>query len=60
MSRLENLSTLNLAANDKEQKEKLFDLVFKALQDLKFGSLEIIIHNSRVVQIEKKEKIRLQ
>ncbi len=28
------------------------------LQDIKFGSIEIIIHENRVVQIERKEKLR--
>jgi hypothetical protein len=28
------------------------------LQDLKFGSIEIIVHESKVVQIERKEKLR--
>ena len=31
-----------------------------ALLDLKFGSVEITLHNGQVVQIERKEKIRLQ
>ncbi|VXC04570.1 conserved hypothetical protein [Pseudomonas sp. 8Z] len=31
-----------------------------ALQGLKFGSVEITVHNGQVVQIERKEKIRLQ
>jgi hypothetical protein len=28
------------------------------LQDLKFGSIEIIVHECKVVQIERKEKLR--
>ncbi|AVO53450.1 sulfur starvation response protein OscA [Ectopseudomonas mendocina] len=31
-----------------------------ALNGLKFGSVEITVHNGQVVQIERKEKIRLQ
>ena len=31
-----------------------------ALQGLKFGSVEITMHNGQVVQIERKEKFRLQ
>lgn len=31
-----------------------------ALQGLKFGSVEITVHNGQVVQIERKEKFRLQ
>lgn len=29
-----------------------------ALQGIRFGSVEIIIHESKVVQIERKEKLR--
>ena len=31
-----------------------------ALHGLKFGSVEITVHNGQVVQIERKEKYRLQ
>ena len=31
-----------------------------ALQNLRFGSVEITVHNGQVVQIERKEKFRLQ
>jgi hypothetical protein len=34
--------------------------VQNALRDLRFGSVEITVHNGQVVQIERKEKIRLQ
>ena len=29
-----------------------------ALKGIRFGSVEIIIHDSRIVQIERKEKVR--
>lgn len=28
------------------------------LQDIRFGSIEIIIHEGKVVQVERKEKLR--
>ena len=31
-----------------------------ALKGIRFGSVEIIIHDSRIVQIERKEKVRFQ
>ncbi|WP_028239840.1 sulfur starvation response protein OscA [Stutzerimonas azotifigens] len=31
-----------------------------ALSGLKFGSVEITVHNGQIVQIERKEKFRLQ
>ena len=33
--------------------------ILRALQEIRYGSVEIIIHDSRVVQIERKEKIRI-
>ncbi|MDV6332833.1 YezD family protein [Asticcacaulis sp. 201] len=32
--------------------------ILASLQQIRFGSLEIIIHDSRVVQIERSEKLR--
>ena len=32
--------------------------ILRALQGLSFGSVEIIVHDSKVVQIERKEKVR--
>ncbi|MGH8354675.1 MAG: sulfur starvation response protein OscA [Pseudomonas sp.] len=31
-----------------------------ALRGLRFGAVEITVHNTQVVQIERKEKLRLQ
>lgn len=33
--------------------------IIRAIRGVSFGSVEVIIHNSRVVQIERKEKVRL-
>ncbi|MEQ1628443.1 MAG: DUF2292 domain-containing protein [Nitrospira sp.] len=35
------------------------ELLRDALKDLRFGSIEIVIHDSKIVQIERKEKFRL-
>ena len=35
------------------------EIVRRALAGLRFGSIEIIVHDSRVVQVERKEKVRL-
>ena len=32
--------------------------ILTSLQQIRFGSLEIVIHDSRVVQIERSEKLR--
>ncbi|MFO1519988.1 MAG: YezD family protein [bacterium] len=37
---------------------QLSEFILKSIQDLRFGSVEIIIHDGKVVQIEKKEKTR--
>lgn len=33
--------------------------IFLALKGIRYGSVEIIIHDSRVFQIERREKVRL-
>ncbi len=32
--------------------------IYDILQEIRFGSIEIIIHEGKVVQIERKEKLR--
>ena len=32
------------------------ELLRDALKDIRFGSIEIVIHDSKIVQIERKEK----
>lgn len=46
--------------NDKPEKPKLNleDAVRQALIGLRYGSVEITVHNARVVQIERKERFR--
>ena len=33
--------------------------VVQALHGLRFGSLEIVVHEGRIVQLERREKVRL-
>ncbi|BBA37099.1 uncharacterized protein sS8_5177 [Methylocaldum marinum] len=33
--------------------------ILEALQGLRFGAVEIIVHDGRIVQIERKDKLRL-
>lgn len=33
--------------------------ILEALKGLRFGAVEIIVHDGRIVQIERKEKVRL-
>lgn len=34
--------------------------ILRAVRDVRFGSVEIVIHDSKVVQVERREKIRFQ
>lgn len=51
-----------------EHKETIRDLdatkaehtIRQALKEIRYGSIKITIHESKVVQIERKEKIRLE
>ncbi|MGH8558120.1 MAG: YezD family protein [Methylococcales bacterium] len=38
--------------------QQLFNVIATALEGLRYGALEIIVHEGRVVQIERKEKLR--
>jgi hypothetical protein len=40
------------------QTAEIANQIADILQEIKFGSVEIIIHESKVVQIERKEKLR--
>jgi len=38
---------------------RLIREILKALQDIRFGSIEITVHEGRATLIERKEKVRL-
>jgi hypothetical protein len=40
--------------------EKAEAAILKAIRSIRYGSVEVIIHDSRIVQIECKKKIRVQ
>ena len=44
---------------ENETLRQMTQQIIRALQDIRYGSVEIIIHDSKVVQIERKEKIRI-
>jgi hypothetical protein len=46
-------------ATDYERNLDLEQQILRAIKHVRYGSVEIIIHDSKVVQIELKEKIRL-
>ena len=43
---------------DTEWNADLEQQILRAIKQVRYGSVEIIIHDSKVVQIERKEKIR--
>ncbi|MCQ8179935.1 YezD family protein [Methylomonas sp. SURF-1] len=42
------------------QQQELVQQIVSILQGLRFGSVEIVVHDGRVVQIEKHEKFRVK
>jgi hypothetical protein len=48
-----------LAADESDQRDHWVELVRQQVQALRFGVVQITVHESRVVQIETTEKIRL-
>ncbi|MGZ5006935.1 MAG: YezD family protein [Methylobacter sp.] len=50
---------LKLERTDKEARTtEIANQIAGILQEIKFGSVEITIHENKVVQIERKEKLR--
>ena len=45
---------------DKRSLQSLEEAILRAVQGIRFGSVEIVIHDSKVVQIERKEKMRFE
>lgn len=45
--------------NTTSQDKQMLDGIAQALAGLRFGSIEIVVHEGKVTQIERKEKFRL-
>lgn len=45
--------------NRHEERERVLAQVSAALAEIRYGAIEIVIQDSRVVQIERREKFRL-
>ncbi len=50
----------NGKAKETQVKLEVINQITSILQSIRFGSLEIIIHDGKIVQIERKEKIRFE
>ena len=44
---------------EEEELRRVEREILRSLREIRFGSLEIVIHDGRVVQIERREKVRL-
>ncbi|PPD54090.1 MAG: hypothetical protein CTY10_07980 [Methylotenera sp.] len=58
------MTSLQTNQSTSQTTQQVLDAILRAVQELKngsgFGSIEIVIHEGRVTQIEKREKLRLQ
>jgi hypothetical protein len=59
LSRSTSMSA-SLRSIDGQDEASILREIQSALRDLRFGAVEITVHNAQVVQIERKEKFRLQ
>lgn len=52
----------SITSTESDRKTKIpewVQLVLDSVEELQFGIVQIVVHNSKVVQIEKTEKLRL-
>ena len=54
-----NMSNQQRVIQSQEHNQDIAHKILLAIKDLRFGSVEVVIHDSKVVQIERKEKIRI-
>jgi len=45
-------------SQNKQQHLEIVRQISQMLEGIRFGSIEIVVHDSKVVQIERKEKLR--
>jgi hypothetical protein len=55
-----NMSTQQQEIQSQQHNQDIAHKILLAIKDLRFGSVEVVIHDSKVVQIERKEKIRIE
>ena len=54
-----NMGTQQRVIQSQEHNQDIAHKILLAIKDLRFGSVEVVIHDSKVVQIERKEKVRI-
>lgn len=50
---------MNTVTNGREVSPEWLGIVAQQVESLRFGVVQIVVHENRVVQIEKTEKVRL-
>lgn len=55
---IEGLLRLIIMKQIKDRNSKIFDEILGAIKEIKYGEVVIVIHDSKIVRIEKKEKKR--
>ncbi len=53
------MKTQSVLDSEKDQTQAMEE-IWRALKKLRYGAVEIIVHDSKIVQIECKEKIRFE
>lgn len=48
----------NAKNNNMEEDRRVAEEIMKAVREIRYGSIQITIHESKVVQIDKTEKVR--
>ena len=46
-------------ASEQKSLQKILEEIQRAIENIRFGSIEITVHEGRVTQIERREKLRL-
>jgi hypothetical protein len=59
LRKTQSLTMQHTGTLDKEWDLDLEQQILRAIKHVRYGSVEIVIHDSKVVQIERKEKLRL-
>ena len=54
----DNISPGEVQMAEEEALEQVIAEILRSIRNVRFGSVEITIHDSRVVQIERKERVR--
>lgn len=49
-----------MSAAPHPDERQLIERIAQAIRSLKYGSIEVVVHDGRVVQIERRERVRLE